>query len=244
MKKHVIITCIIAAVVFGISLVSGCADPAAVATTLPTTHQTVSRPPQETPSQALLSGATASGISSSSRATASAGASTAPGGVTGQAQSAAPAGSAASTSSAAQTSSGRAASAQNTTLGTASAATPETTTVRANATAATNTASNDTQKQDGNANATSNTAAASGAAGAMATEANRELLQKGDEGDNVAALQNSLQQLGYMTRTTGYFGSETEAAVKAFQANNNLGADGIVGSRTWDNLLSGSAKAA
>jgi peptidoglycan hydrolase-like protein with peptidoglycan-binding domain len=35
----------------------------------------------------------------------------------------------------------------------------------------------------------------------------------------------------------GIFGSKTEAAVRAFQANENLAADGIVGKNTWTTLL-------
>jgi peptidoglycan hydrolase-like protein with peptidoglycan-binding domain len=35
----------------------------------------------------------------------------------------------------------------------------------------------------------------------------------------------------------GIFGPKTEAAVKGFQQNENLSADGIVGSRTWTALL-------
>jgi peptidoglycan hydrolase-like protein with peptidoglycan-binding domain len=35
----------------------------------------------------------------------------------------------------------------------------------------------------------------------------------------------------------GIFGPKTEAAVRAFQQNENLGVDGIVGRQTWAALL-------
>ena len=34
----------------------------------------------------------------------------------------------------------------------------------------------------------------------------------------------------------GIFGANTEAAVKAFQSENGLAADGIIGPKTWERL--------
>lgn len=50
----------------------------------------------------------------------------------------------------------------------------------------------------------------------------------GDEGDDVACLQNGLAALGYFSgKATGYFGTATEAALSAFQKNNGMEPDGI-----------------
>ena len=59
------------------------------------------------------------------------------------------------------------------------------------------------------------------------------VLQIGDSGAVVRALQNKLKQWGYMTGTVdGIFGSDTQAAVRYFQRRNGLTADGIVGEAT------------
>lgn len=55
------------------------------------------------------------------------------------------------------------------------------------------------------------------------------LLKRGSKGDNVALLQQMLGNL----EIDGIFGRLTEAAVKAFQAANDLKVDGIVGAQTW-----------
>jgi YVTN family beta-propeller protein len=58
-------------------------------------------------------------------------------------------------------------------------------------------------------------------------------LRKGDSGDEVAELQKTLQSAGYFRgRATGFYGSITDAAVRKFQAENNLKVDGIVGPKT------------
>ncbi len=62
-------------------------------------------------------------------------------------------------------------------------------------------------------------------------------LKKGATGDGVKALQDVLVKAGFMTRSevnTGYgtFGAKTEAALKAFQAKNNLEQTGAVGPKT------------
>jgi len=47
-----------------------------------------------------------------------------------------------------------------------------------------------------------------------------------------------LKQLGYYTSNiTSYIGTVTQTAIKAFQNNNGLAADGVVGRLTWDKLF-------
>ena len=54
-----------------------------------------------------------------------------------------------------------------------------------------------------------------------------------DEGDAVKALQTALAQTGYYSGTvSGVYDSKTAAAVKAFQSDHNLTADGIAGLKT------------
>jgi hypothetical protein len=57
----------------------------------------------------------------------------------------------------------------------------------------------------------------------------RRMLEKGDEGEDVAALQKSLGVL----YSDGNFGSITETWVRTFQAACGLGVDGKVGDATW-----------
>ncbi|WP_228353965.1 peptidoglycan-binding domain-containing protein [Variimorphobacter saccharofermentans] len=66
------------------------------------------------------------------------------------------------------------------------------------------------------------------------------LLKKGSRGNEVKVVQSTLMDLGYFTypKTTGYYGSVTVAAVKRFQKDNGLSADGIVGKITQKALLS------
>ena len=62
-------------------------------------------------------------------------------------------------------------------------------------------------------------------------------LRKGDKGAEVKELQEKLLRLGYSLPrygADGDFGKETEAAVKAFQADNGLKADGIAGTKTLE----------
>ncbi len=63
------------------------------------------------------------------------------------------------------------------------------------------------------------------------------VLRKGSKGEAVTRVQKGLQGLGYDTGPPdGAFGPGTEKAVKAFQADRGLTADGIVGERTWSAL--------
>ncbi|MFN6461397.1 MAG: peptidoglycan-binding domain-containing protein [Nostoc sp. DedVER02] len=55
----------------------------------------------------------------------------------------------------------------------------------------------------------------------------------GSSGAAVRVLQRLLVSNGYALRVDGIYGALTETAVKAFQNQQNLGTDGIVGQRTW-----------
>ncbi len=69
-----------------------------------------------------------------------------------------------------------------------------------------------------------------------------ETLEFGSEGSAVKTLQQKLKELGYLSGSAdGKFGVETQAAVIAFQKNNNLTADGKAGSATQSKLYSGTA---
>jgi Putative peptidoglycan binding domain len=69
---------------------------------------------------------------------------------------------------------------------------------------------------------------------------NAQTLKKGNAGEIVVTLQNLLVEKGYIDRdyVDGDFGPGTEAAVKQFQTDNSLTADGIVGPATWQVLCS------
>lgn len=62
-------------------------------------------------------------------------------------------------------------------------------------------------------------------------------IRQGDRGNFVKILQYLLNSYGYSVDTDGVFGPKTKEAVIAFQKNNGLVQDGIVGRNTWDRLL-------
>lgn len=67
-------------------------------------------------------------------------------------------------------------------------------------------------------------------------------LRKGSTGEYVTLAQTKLIQLGYdvgKTGADGKYGDKTAAAVKQFQKDRDLKADGVVGPVTWDALLNG-----
>lgn len=67
---------------------------------------------------------------------------------------------------------------------------------------------------------------------------NKPTLKNGSRGDAVKELQTILNKKGYSCGTAdGVFGSKTVKAVKAFQKDNKLTADGIVGKNTWAKLV-------
>lgn len=72
---------------------------------------------------------------------------------------------------------------------------------------------------------------------ALPADPNTSVLSRGDSGSVVTALQKGLKK--YSTPATdpgsvdGDFGPKTEAAVKAYQQDRGVAADGIVGDQTW-----------
>lgn len=59
------------------------------------------------------------------------------------------------------------------------------------------------------------------------------LYKLSDSGDPVRDIQGRLLALGYDLAVSGSFTDETEAAVRAFQVDRGLTADGVVGPETW-----------
>lgn len=66
---------------------------------------------------------------------------------------------------------------------------------------------------------------------------NYPTLRQGSRSNFVFLLQFLLSQNGYTVTIDGIFGSRTAAAVRNFQSQNNLTADGIVGQNTWRTIL-------
>ncbi len=71
-----------------------------------------------------------------------------------------------------------------------------------------------------------------------------EYMRVGVEHPRIAELQARLMELGFMDNDepTEYFGSVTETAVRAFQRQNDLDLDGIVGPATWEAIMDPEAK--
>ena len=64
------------------------------------------------------------------------------------------------------------------------------------------------------------------------------VLKKGSEGETVETLQRLLKAHDCgISAVDGDFGSETDAAVRKYQAKVKIGADGVVGQITWNKLL-------
>lgn len=73
---------------------------------------------------------------------------------------------------------------------------------------------------------------------APTTDVDLPVLRIGMSGPAIARLQDRLRHLGfYEGEIDGVFGSQTQAAVRAAQANFDLEVDGVVGSATWRALL-------
>ena len=67
-----------------------------------------------------------------------------------------------------------------------------------------------------------------------------QILKQGSKGESVKALQRMLHAMGYnlgARPVDGSFGPQTLTAVKKYQAEKKLTADGIVGAKTWASLL-------
>jgi len=81
-----------------------------------------------------------------------------------------------------------------------------------------------------------------GAATVPSYRADKLVLQKGNQGVDVAELQTLLINAGAMLTVDGRFGAETENAVKTLQREKNLLTDGVVGPYTWAALLTPTAR--
>jgi peptidoglycan hydrolase-like protein with peptidoglycan-binding domain len=75
--------------------------------------------------------------------------------------------------------------------------------------------------------------------GAMPKDPNTPLVSNGDTGPVVKALQQGLHTIASggsgldPGQIDGIFGPKTEAAVRAYQTDQGVESDGIVGDRTW-----------
>jgi len=68
--------------------------------------------------------------------------------------------------------------------------------------------------------------------------ARAQVLRSGATGSDVKVAQGLLNSKGYALVSDGIFGPGTDGAVRRFQSNNGLVSDGIIGSATWDVLVS------
>lgn len=75
----------------------------------------------------------------------------------------------------------------------------------------------------------------------ISQDAKEYTVSVGAEGTDVEQLQERLYELGYIPKVTGYFGTDTDAAVKEFQKRNGLYDDGNVGKLTREALYSSNA---
>jgi lysozyme len=75
------------------------------------------------------------------------------------------------------------------------------------------------------------------------TTKTREVLRLGDDGAAVKRLQKALAAAGHEVGADGAFGPQTDRAVRAFQKQRGLAADGIAGPATWEALEQDEPKA-
>ncbi len=73
-------------------------------------------------------------------------------------------------------------------------------------------------------------------------QAQKYMLLEGTRGEDVDSLQRQLVDLGYLSKVTGYYGTETVAAIEEFQSRNDLDVDGKSGHYTLDKIYSPDAK--
>lgn len=73
------------------------------------------------------------------------------------------------------------------------------------------------------------------------TDAKKYTLLEGTKGSDVDGMQQQLVGLGYMNAVTGYYGTDTLAAVKDFQKRNKLTVDGKTGEQSLELLYSPNA---
>jgi peptidoglycan hydrolase-like protein with peptidoglycan-binding domain len=69
-------------------------------------------------------------------------------------------------------------------------------------------------------------------------DASKQILRQGSTGGAVKIAQAGLNGKGYPLVADGVFGQGTDRAVRKFQSDRRLGADGIIGPRTWKAILS------
>jgi len=94
-------------------------------------------------------------------------------------------------------------------------------------------------------NATRNGSSSNSSGTSGSSSGKPETLEMGSTGSEVRRLQQKLKDLGYLSGSAdGSFGVATQAAVIAFQKNNNLTADGKAGTATQSKLYSGTARKA
>lgn len=68
-----------------------------------------------------------------------------------------------------------------------------------------------------------------------------QILRREDYLHDVYLVQQRLSELGYLNENyNGYYGQDTESAVRAFQKDNGLQADGLCGQSTWEALFGSS----
>lgn len=72
----------------------------------------------------------------------------------------------------------------------------------------------------------------------------RRTLKKGMTGEDVAWVQHRLDELGYALQITNIYDDATFSAVKSFQSQNGLDADGLAGAQTFSVLKSENARRA
>ena len=63
------------------------------------------------------------------------------------------------------------------------------------------------------------------------------VVQNGSQGHPIRTLQFLLRAHGHNLTVDGMFGPATEAAIKAFQTNKGMTADGIMSAQTWSTLI-------
>lgn len=73
---------------------------------------------------------------------------------------------------------------------------------------------------------------------ALAETAYEQKLKRGSKGENVKLVQTRLKELGFFDGPiSGNYMNQTVAAVKAFQTQNGMTADGVTGEDTWNMLF-------
>ena len=64
-------------------------------------------------------------------------------------------------------------------------------------------------------------------------ESDLQTVKQGDRGDDVRALQRALTSQGFALKADGVFGEKTAAALRSYQAQRGIQANGVCGADTW-----------